>query len=71
MTDSKYIIYGLDDDWQLRVIPYGKESPMQNHKGGNEIAADDENKLFYCWESWLVTVGTDSALKACKQYINR
>ena len=61
----------LINDWELMVIPYGEQSPMENHKGGAEIAADDENKLFYCWESWLVTVGTDSVIKACNQYINR
>ncbi len=59
----------LSKGWGLKVIPYGGVSPMADHKGGSEIAADDENKLFYCWESWLVTVGTLSVTTACNKYI--
>ncbi len=59
----------LSKGWKLKVIPYGGVSPMANHKGGSELAADDENKLFYCWESWICIVCTSSVTTACNEYI--
>ena len=32
--------YDLDDDWQLKIIPFGEHSPMQSHHIGTSIAAD-------------------------------
>jgi len=57
----------LKNDYWLRVLPYGEDSPMENHKGG-EIAADDENKVFYVHEVLVVTNGLDSIVKACMSY---
>ncbi len=59
----------LSNGWELIVIPYNRESPMVNHKG-NEIAADEELKTFYCWETWMVAAGTISVIKACETYIS-
>ena len=57
----------LDNGYTLKVIPYGKQSPMSNHLGG-EIASDDKNKTFYVWEVTVVTNGLDSIIKACNTY---
>jgi len=61
----------LSNNWNLIILPYNSESPMKNHKGGNEIAVDNDSHTFYAWESWTVTAGLDSVKKACEQYINQ
>ncbi len=58
----------LSNGWQIKVIPYNCESPMRYHIG-NGIAADDDSKTFYCWETWMVTAGSTSVIKACEEYI--
>ena len=57
----------LKNGYKLVFIPIGKESPMENHKGG-ELAVDEENKIIYGWELFAVTYGTDSIIKACEAY---
>jgi len=57
----------LANGYTLKVIPYGKESPMVDHLGG-EIAADDEAMTFYAHEVFVVTYGMDSIVKACLSY---
>ena len=64
INKKENIMIQLKNDYWL---PYGEESPMDNHKGG-EIAADDENKVFYVHEVLVVTNGLDSIVKACMSY---
>ena len=52
----------IKNNTPLYVIKYDQESPLKNHKYG-EIAHDNL-KEFYVHESFLVTYGTDSIVKA-------
>ena len=61
------IIKRFDNGYKLALIPYGAESPMENHQGG-EIATDTESKTFYAWEVFAVAYGIDSLVKACHSY---
>jgi hypothetical protein len=60
-------MHKLNNGYTLQVIKYGEQSPMDNHKGG-EIAADEDNKVFYVHEVLVVTNGLDSIMKACNSY---
>lgn len=53
--------------YTILVIPFGVNSPMKNHKGG-EIAVDDDNKIMYAWEIFVIIYGTESIIKACESY---
>lgn len=57
----------VGNDWILVSIETGEASPMLNHLFG-EIAADDQHRVFYVYELHARTIGTDSLLKACRQY---
>lgn len=59
----------LNNGYTLVVIKPGTESPMQGHEGG-EIAVDEEKKIMYAWEVFVVTYGLNSILKACESYRN-
>jgi len=62
-------LVSLNDGWVLKIIPYGETSPMSEHLGGNEVAADNEAKEFFAWECWIVTAGLRSIQTACNEYI--
>lgn len=57
----------LKNGYALIVIGYGETSPMENHKG-MEVAADDENRRFYVYEIMLACYGLESVTKACEAY---
>lgn len=55
-------------DWSLIAIEYGEKSPMHGHLSG-EIAADDDNQLFYMHDVFIRCYGTDSIKKSCETYL--
>ena len=57
----------LVNNYKIRVIEYGEESPMLHHKYG-EIAADDTNLEFYVHALLVNMNGPDSIVKACNSY---
>ena len=60
----------IEKGWNLCILAYGEESPLENH-GAFELGADDENKCIYSAEVWVRTMGTNSILAACRGYVNR
>lgn len=58
------------NEWKVLSIPPCTESPMKNH-GGNEIAVDYKNKIFYAWEIFVVMHGIDTIVKSCEKHLNR
>lgn len=63
-------IESIEKNWNLCILEYGEESPMQNH-GAMELAADDENKRIYAAALMVSTYGLNSILAACRGYVNR
>jgi len=57
----------LKNGYTLIAIEPCEASPMENHKGMS-VAADDENRRFYVYETMLVCYGLDSVSKACESY---
>ena len=57
----------LKNGYALVAIEPCEDSPMQHHKG-MEVAADDENRRFYVYETMLACYGLDSVTKACEAY---
>jgi len=57
----------LENGYTLIVIEPFEGSPMENHKGMS-VAADDDNRRFYVYETMLVCYGLDSVAKACESY---
>jgi hypothetical protein len=57
----------LDNGYTLQVIKPGFASPMANHKGG-EIAVDEQNKIMYAWETFVICYGLNSIVKSCLSY---
>lgn len=57
----------LNNGYTLIAIEPCEDSPMEDHKGMS-IAADDENRMFYVYQTTLVCYGIDSVAKACESY---
>jgi len=57
----------LPNGYTLVAIPPGHESPMEQHEGG-DIAVDDDHRIMYVWEVFLVLYGAQSIVTACLQY---
>ena len=57
----------LKNGYTLILIRYDETSPMENHKG-MEVAADDENRRFYVYETMVACYGLESVTKACEAY---
>lgn len=60
----------LPDPWKLVALEPGDNSPMQGHAGG-EVAVDTQSHTFYVQETFLITYGTDSVVRACNKYLAR
>jgi len=60
-------VTNLTNGYTLIAVEPCEDSPMQNHKGMT-VAADDENRRFYVYETMLVCYGLDSVAKACESY---
>ena len=46
----------------------GESSPMLNHKGGAEIAVDEEGRTMYAWGVFVALHGLNSIMQACESY---
>lgn len=57
----------LNNGYALIAIEPCEDSPMENHKGMS-VAADDENRRFYVYETMLICYGLDSVTNACESY---
>ena len=60
----------IEKGWNLYILEYGEQSPMENH-GAFELAADDENKAIFGSAAMIRTYGLDSIVAACRSYTNR
>lgn len=62
-------VHKINCDWIVKVIPDNDISPMEGHYFGPMIAADDENKTFYVWESCVLNVGINYIFIKCNNYL--
>ena len=60
----------FDNGWKLVGILPSEESPMINHLRG-EIATDNENKIFYMHDIFIIMYGLESIIKTCNTYFNK
>jgi len=56
--------------WTLNILPYGAESPLENHHSF-ELGADDENREIWASEIIVRLYGTRSIETACIAYANK